>query len=426
VADGEAYPEVYSGAVGQKQALLIWTDAVRMREHGPRLKDHVDKTAHTLVTKAGGKFEAISSEYRGLEGKRPHCALIDEVHEHPNEQVVTKMRRGTKGRKQALILEITNSGYDKQSICYQHHEYSRKLLDGVATNDQWFAYVCGLDDGDDWTDPDVWVKANPNLGVSIQRAYLEEAVMEAQGMPASESAVRRLNFCEWVDRQSNFIPSAAWLACRQPMLLEHLRSHQVIGAIDMGQSDDMSAFALLWKIDEERFHGKVWYWTCEEAIKTFKYRPWDVWKRGGHLTVTAGNITDYLKVKQGILALCASHGVKKIAFDQYSALQLSQELMGEGLNLIAQPQGFNLSEATKKLGSLVKATTFTHDGHPVTDWQASNLSVIEGRGGAIRPVKTSGEDKVDGMVALIMALHHGMLPSGPMGSVYDRRDVMVL
>jgi phage terminase large subunit-like protein len=426
VADKEPYPEVYSGAVGQKQALLIWTDAVRMREHGPRIKRHVDKSAHVLTTKAGGRFEAISSEYRGLEGKRPHCALIDEVHEHPNAQVVTKMRRGTKGRKQALIMEITNSGYDKTSICFQHHEYSRKIVEGMAKNDQWFAYVCGLDDGDAWDDPTTWAKSNPNLGISIQPAYLEEAVMEAKGMPAAESDVRRLNFCEWVDRQSNFIPSAAWLGCLGPIDARELVGYPVVGGLDLGESDDMSALALLWRLSDERFHAKIWYWTCAEAIKTFKFRPWEEWKRAGALTVTPGNITDYLQVKDDVSDICRKHGVKRIAFDRRSALQMSQELQGDGFTMIEQPQGFNLSEATKKLGTLVKAAGLTHDGEPVTDWQMSNLSVLAGRNREIRPIKMAGDEKVDGAVALIMALVHGMLPAEATGSVYDKREVLVL
>src|SRR5262249_53308453 len=155
-------------------------------------------------------------------------ALIDEVHEHPSSLVVDKMRAGTKGRKQALIFEITNSGYDRHSVCWHHHDYSEQVLEGTKPNDSWFAYVCTLDpcerhraegkrqpvDGweecDDWRDERVWRKANPLLGVTIQPKYLREQVAEAEGMPAKANIVKRLNFCLWTESVERWLDLAAW------------------------------------------------------------------------------------------------------------------------------------------------------------------------------------------------------------------------
>ncbi|WP_249357716.1 terminase large subunit domain-containing protein, partial [Klebsiella pneumoniae] len=147
----------------------------------------------------GSFFRPISSD-DGQSGPRPHCALIDEIHEHKNNQVVEMMRAGTKGRRQALIFMITNSGHDKTSVCYDYHEYGRKVAEGSIEDDSFFSFICSLDEGEDpFKDESCWKKANPSLGHTFTDRYLREQVTQARGMPSKESIVRRLNFCQWVD-----------------------------------------------------------------------------------------------------------------------------------------------------------------------------------------------------------------------------------
>lgn len=413
VADGQAYPEVYSAAVSQKQANITWEDARRMVAGAPRLRKYVEASAHALRGRGdtGGKFEAISSEYRALQGKRPHCAIIDEVHEHPNRQVVTQMRRGTKRNQDAVIVELTNSGYDRESVCYEHHEYSRRVLEQMIEADTWFAYVCGLDEGDSFTDRAVWPKANPNIGITIDWSYLQEAVDEAVGMPAAEADVRRLNFCEWVEKQSNFIPSKAWLAGRRETPPD-LEGVSPIGAIDLGLTDDMSAFALVWRLSGERYYARVWYFVPEAAIKARPHRPWNAWRKSPHLTVHEGDVTDFAQMRQAVSRIASAAGCRTIAFDKRFAVQLAQELKGEGFLMIDTPQGFYLNEATRKMEALIKAGDLLHDGDPITNWQASNVVVTRGTRGDIRPDKERSGDKIDGIVATIMALGRAAL-QGP-------------
>ncbi len=216
LADGEASAEIYSAATSRDQAGILFRDAKAMVNASVQLAGRL-KVDQGLITheRSGSLFKPVSSEHRGLDGKRVHIALIDELHEHPSALVVDKMRLGTKGRRQAMIFEITNSGYDRESVCWRHHEYSENVLLGRIPNDGWFAFVCGLDpceahqadgktqpvDGckecDDWRDEKVWQKANPNLGVSIREDYLREQVTEAEGMPSKQGIVKRLNFCRW-------------------------------------------------------------------------------------------------------------------------------------------------------------------------------------------------------------------------------------
>lgn len=216
VADGESGAEIYSAATTRDQAGILFRDAKAFAAGSPALLRRltVDK-GNIAYTAKNSYFRPVSSEHRALDGKRPHIALIDEIHEHPSAMVVDKMRAGTKGRTQALIFEITNAGYDRHSVCYQHHEYSEKVLECVIENDAWFGYMAGLDvcescaaggrsipvddcpDCDSWKDESKWIKANPGLDIIIPRKYLREQVAEASEMPSKENIVKRLNFCVW-------------------------------------------------------------------------------------------------------------------------------------------------------------------------------------------------------------------------------------
>lgn len=429
VADGQAYPEVYSAAVSQKQASITWTDARRMVDGSPRLQKQIEATAHTLKGRArGGAFSAISSEYRGLEGKRPHLAVIDELHEHPNAQVTTKMRRGTKRDKDAIILELTNAGYDRESICYQHHEFSVRVLERIVENETWFAYVCALDEGDDYRDRKVWPKANPNIGITIDESYLAEAVAEAEGMPASEADVMRLNFCIWVERKSNFIPAAVWAACalETPPSLTGI---QPCGAIDLGMTDDLSAYALVWRLEEERYYARVWYWVAEGITKKHKQLPWRVWEKNSRLTITDGDVTDFLRVRDDITNISREYGVKRIGYDKQFAAQMAQELQGMAFEMIDTLQGFALNEPIRKMAALLKEGGYQHEGDPHTTWQASNVSVITGSKGEqriLRQTDPKKAEKNDGMVAQVMALKLAVLQPVPELHVYERNEVLVL
>lgn len=216
VADHEPSAEIYSAATSRDQASICFKDAKRMVEASPALQKRVEINMGNLaVLSTNSYFRPVSSEHKALDGKRVHIAIIDELHEHPSAIVVDKMRAGTKSRQNALLFEITNSGFDRNSVCWQHHDLSVKVLQGIVQNDAWFAYVASLDpcavcqaEGrldpnpecdqcDDWRDEQTWLKANPGLDVILPRQYLREQVAEAVSMPSKENIVRRLNFCQW-------------------------------------------------------------------------------------------------------------------------------------------------------------------------------------------------------------------------------------
>ena len=230
--DDEPGAEIYSAATTREQAGILFRDAKAFVEGSESLSEFLTVGQHNIAyIEENSFFRPVSSEHRGLDGKRPHMGMIDEVHEHPTDVVVNKIRAGTKGRRQALIFEITNSGYDQQTVCFEHHEYTEKILERILSNDAWFGYITGLDvckkceddgktipqdgcpDCDDWRDPKVWPKSNPNLGISIKKKYLQEQVAEAIGMPNKVNIVKRLNFNIWTEGITKWLSADKWNAC---------------------------------------------------------------------------------------------------------------------------------------------------------------------------------------------------------------------
>ncbi len=208
VADNEARVEVYATATKKDLAMILFCDAVAMVDQSPKLAERIQKSGgagkewNLAFLQARAFFQPIGAD-DGQSGPHPYYALIDEIYEHKSNHVIEMMLAGTKGRQQTLIFMITNSGHNKTSVCYDYHEYGCKVAEGSIEDDSFFAFICSLDEGDDpFKDSGCWKKANPSLGHTFSDRYLQEQVMQAREMPAKESLVCRLNFCQWVDAEN--------------------------------------------------------------------------------------------------------------------------------------------------------------------------------------------------------------------------------
>lgn len=423
VADGEASPEVYTAATMRDQARICWNDARLMVEASPWLLDrHIKVRENALLAPASaGVFKPVSSEARGLEGKRVHCAILDEVHEHPNGDVVSKMRAGTKGRPNPLIVEITNSGHDRLSICWEHHEYSSKILRGVIQADHWFAYICGLDEGDDWHDPTVWKKANPLLGTgrppsaadraahpyrrtTIEPKYLAERIAEADGIPSEEAKVQRLNFCIWTKGKVQWMPFEQWQACGALVPDDELRGVPCFGGIDLGQSDDFSAAVLVWPRPTD-WVVRAWCWIPEAVQETKPDRPYDDWVTRGELIVHPGEVTDLDRLEDDLVRIWAPYQVVEVGYDRRHASQLALRMANEHeYPMIDTPQGYFLSEAIGEIERRVKSVTLAHGHNAVLGWMFDNVILRSNRDGLKKIDRGAVREKVDGMVALANAV----------------------
>lgn len=430
MADREARAEVYAAAAKKDQAMILFRDAVAMVDQSPALAKRVVKSGGNPVWNlsapaTGSFFRPIASD-DAQSGPRPHCALLDEIHEHDDATVVDLMRAGSKGRRQALFFEITNSGWDQQSVCWRHHDYSVQVLEGTLSDDEWFSYVCGLDIGDDWRNEKVWPKANPNLGVSITRDYLRRQVREAEGMPAQQAVVRRLNFCEWTEMAERWIEQEVWDRNAAEVQLPELLGRRCFAGLDLSSTEDMCAFVLIFPADDGSYDVVPTFWMPEANARRRREQdrvPYDVWQRGGHLVLTHGNIVDQDAIKQVVLESAERYRLRDVAFDRWNSSKLVTELQDEwgekdddedGPRMVQFGQGYaSMSAPTKELERLLLAGRIRHGRHPVLSWNAANVTVTQDAAENRKPVKVSRRKRIDGVVALIMAVGRAMVAPAP-------------
>lgn len=407
MADGQTAPEIYAAAANREQANIMFRDAVRMVDASPELAKRISKSGieHVHNLSYGlGFFRPFSREQGSKSGTRPHMGLIDEVHEHGNAEACNKIRAGAKGNQNAMFPEITNSGYDRSSICWQHHEHSIRVLENTVDDDRWFAYVCALDVGDDpLTDRACHGKTNPNLGVSIQQSYLDDQVSAAKNIPAETNMVLRLNFCVWTQAQTPAWDLSGWAAAGGAIPDADLVGVPCYGGLDLGQTDDFAAWVRLWELANGDLYVRARFWLPRATLIAKPNRPYAEWQRARRLTVTDGDTTDLDFVEATVLEDARASGVREIGYDKRFAQQLAIHLQGAGLSVVDTPQGFALNEAIRSVAKAIADGTLHHDNDPVFTWMMYNAVLRTGRNQEVRLDKDESKDKIDGPSALVMA-----------------------
>lgn len=456
-ADGEQRAECYAAAATKDQAMILFRDAVAMRDQSPALERRVIKYGglkpYTMFHPASDSFfKAISSDDK-QSGPRPHYAACDELHEHPDGTVVGMLRDGFKFRRNPLLVEITNSGIDRTSICYEHHEYSVRVLQRRVDDDAWFAYVCGLAKRDNWKNPKVWIKANPNLGVSVTEKYLREQVKTAEGMPSTASKVRRLNFCEWVGASTPWIEEEKWVAIEDEKLdLAQYRGSRCWAGLDLSTRTDLTALALVFlRPDGKGMDAFLFFWTPDEDLMTREDRdkvPYTVWRDQGHLETTPGGVVQYSHVAKRLIHFREAYGLEVVAFDRFRIKDLIRELddagfeyselkmdvdektrnQARGLVLAEHGQGFrDMTPAVDGLTAAITSRQIRVKWNPVLTWNSSNAVITSGSAEERKFDKRKARGRIDGIVALAMGVRCAQVFSGRRtGTIYDTEELLVV
>jgi len=405
VMDNEMAAEIYSVATGIEQARICWRDADRMVDASPDLYELIYKSADNLSYAATYSwFRPLTKEKRGKSGPRPHFVFFDEEHEYADAVVVNKMRAGMKRRKQPLSLGITNSGFDRTSICWQHHEHARKMLEGIVDDQRLFAFVCGLDKDDDpLTDKSCHIKANPNLGIIIQQDYLDRQVENATNIPSETNMVLRLNFCVWTSQHTPAWDMNKWRECGALTVTdEELVGAPCYGGLDLGQTDDFAAWARLWELDTCCVL-KMRFWLPRAALAKYPDRPYAEWEQAGILTVTEGDTTDDDLVEETVLEDARNDGVLEIAYDKRFAHTIALHLQAAEITMVDTPQGFGLNESIRSVSKLIAGVQLAHGNNLVMTWMMDNSVLRNGRNKQVRLDKEAAKEKIDGPSALVMA-----------------------
>lgn len=449
-ADGEARAEIYAAAAKKDQAMILFRDAVAMVDQSPALTEHLTKSGGNPVWNlahlpTGSFFRPISSD-DGQSGPRPHIALLDEIHEHKSANVVDMMRAGTKKNRRALIFMITNSGVDRTSICYQLHEYGIKVAAGDLEDDAFFSYICGVDEGEDpLVDPPdpalgfprSWLKANPLIGVTIPVQYLEEQVREARGMPAKESIVRRLNFCQWVDAINPWIDGDLWRACEVEPSAWLDPEGEVFLGLDLSTRRDLTAAAKVTRCEDGTLAAELKFWTPQDTMverERLDRVPYAAWVRAGFLTAVPGRALDYdFVVKDLEEWLKQASDTGGLAFDQWRIVEFMKALdgidsyvsdgkSGYGLKMVKHGQGFGggasehtlwMPRSVTELEAAVMKGTLRVKRNPVLTWNSASAVLESDPTGNKKWEKRKSSGRIDGIVALCMAVGLAMTTEAP-------------
>lgn len=419
MADNEPRAEVYAAATKKDQAMILFRDAVAMVDQSPALSERIKKSGtgqnvwNLAYLRKGAFFRPISSD-DGQSGPRPHCVLIDEIHEHKSNNVVEMMRAGTKGRTQAIIFMITNSGHNKTSVCYEYHEYGRKVAEQSLIDDTFFSFICSLDEEDDpFNDESCWAKANPSLGHTFTDKYLREQVTQAKGMPSKESIVRRLNFCQWVEADNPWLASDIWMANEQNFDIDELIGEDCYAGLDLSGTRDLTALSLYFPKHKKAFTE---FWTPKETLldrTKSDHVPYDAWVKQGYLFATEGRVVDYNFVAQRLGELTAKFNIIRMAFDPYRIKYFQRSLDDESVSIEMTPhgQGFFKSKdsglwmphSIELLEKDITENNIIIKYNPCLRWNAAS-AVLESDNKENKVfAKRKSTGRIDGVVSLAMA-----------------------
>ena len=415
-ADGEEGAEVYSAATTREQARIVWADAKRMAERSPGLQRRfgVNTSAHAIyVEETASAFKALSRDQGGnLDGLNVSCGIIDELHAHKTREVFDVIETGTGARQQPLLWLITTAGFNRAGICYEQRAYAIKVLSGAVEDDEYFAIIYTVDpeDLEDTdrllSDPDLWRKANPNWGVSVNPEDIARKARKAREMAAAQNNFLTKHLNVWVNADTAWMDMGAWERCGDPDLSpEQFIGQQCVGAGDLASKIDIACSAKIFERDGH-YYGFVNHYLNEDAAEDGRNSQYSGWAREGWLRLTPGNVTDFSYIEDDIRDDADRFELTEYGVDPWQAEYLRQRLAEDGINAIEVRQTVaNLSEPMKTLQALVMQGRFHHNGDPVLTWMVSNVVGHLDAKDNIYPRKEFPENKIDGVVALLMALN---------------------
>ena len=435
--DNEWGAEVYGCASDRQQASIVFDVAVDMVEQCPALKKRIKPvmSVKRLVYKPTNSFyQVLSAEAYTKHGLNVHAVIFDELHSQPNRELFDVMTKGSgDARTQPLFFLITTAGTDRHSVCFEQYQKAEDILQGRKVDPTFYPVIYGASDDADWSSEDVWRKANPSLGHTIDIEKVRNAYLSAKDNPAEENIFRQLRLNQWVKQSTRWMQMEKWDACAFPADEREVLGRECYGGLDLSSSIDITAFVLVFppRNDTEKYILLPYFWIPEENMRLRVRRdhvPYDVWERQGFLQTTEGNVIHYGFIENFIDDLGRKFHIKEIAFDRWGAVQMVQNLEGLGFTVVPFGQGFkDMSPPTKRLMELVLEKNIAHGGHPVLRWMMDNIFVRTDPAGNIKPDKEKSTEKIDGAVATIMGLDRAIRNSGiSTGSVYDERGILTI
>jgi len=410
--DNEPGAQIYGAAADIPQASLLFRHAAGMIAREPELSSRctIYDSYRSVVLNAdkGSTYKVISGEAKGKHGQNSHFVIVDELHEQPDRDLVDTLATSfaSANRKQPLLAYATTAGWDRNSICYEVYQRAKRVQEGVSRDSAFLPVIYEAAEADDWASEEVWRKANPNLGVSVSLDYLRRECQKAQENPSYENTFRRLHLNQWTEQAVRWLPMERWDAC--PAEMPDLAGRPCFAGLDLSSTRDITALVLCFPLDDGLFAWKPYFWVPTDSAHVRERQdrvPYVAWSREGFVSLTQGNVVDYGEIIAKLKELGTEFGLQGVAVDPWNATGVMTQLDAEGFNVVQFRQGYaSMSGPAKLMEQLVVAGKLVHGNNPVLRWMASNVTIDTDPAGNIKPNKAKSTERIDGIVAGIMAL----------------------
>jgi phage terminase large subunit-like protein len=406
--DGEHGAEVYSGATSKIQAGEVFTPAKIMANGRPDMRRFfgmVVNVSNISIPKTASKFEPLIG--KPGDGASASCSIIDEYHEHQTSEQLDTMVTGMGARQQPLAWIITTAGDNISGPCYDEQLTLQKILEGSIEDDEFWGIIYTIDEGDDWTSPDVLRKANPNFGISVKADFLIARQREAMTNPRKQAVFKTKHLNVWVNSRSGYFNMQKWAECPKAPSLEDLEGQTCFLGLDLAAKVDIAALELIFPLEDGRYARHGFSYLPEAKAHDPALQHYGAWDLAGRLVVTPGDMTDYSRIEADVKDLFGRFQVEGLAYDPWQAHMLITNLVEAGVPCQEfRPLFANVSEPMKQLDALIQEGKLEHDCGPTDPmtWQMSNVIGIPDGNDNVKPAKQKPELKIDNPVALMSAM----------------------
>ena len=406
-ADHEPGAQVYLSAVDREQAKLAFKILTAMIRQQPTLKSlcSVSKNGTVEVPSTNSRLRVLSKQSENVHGTNPSFVIYDELHVVKSREKYDALISGMGNRRQPLLCVVTTAGHDRSSLCYELYRYGKSINAGTVKDDSFYAFIREPEEGDNWKDPNVWRKVNPGWGISIKPGFLEAQFRQAVNTPSFENTFRQYYLNEWVSQSKRWLSMADWDAAGSDITLEDCKDVVFCGGLDLSATQDLTSFVLCGEIDGKRILFPFFF-LPSETVETHKINKafYQGWASSGQLLTSVGNVIDYDYIVDFISALGERVRLTDIAYDAWNSSYPVSRLEEAGFKMWRFPQSFSyMSAPSKDFEVALKSGTLIHNRNEVLRWCADNVEVMQDRSGNIKPVKPAEANKIDGIVAGIMA-----------------------
>lgn len=427
--DGEPGAEVYGAATDRLQARIVFRITEKLISKNETLSESLRIRRDVMhYDERDAFYRVLSADAYNKDGLNSSCVIFDEFHAQLDRKFYGVLKTSFGSRSQPIMLIITTAGFDLSSLCGEHHEHAKDILEGRVVNPYYLPVIYAADKDDDPFDPATWAKANPGMGISVYPEYYEEEAHTAKLMPSWLNTFKRLLLDIWTEAESEWISRECWEAnAGEPPSFMSLRGRRCFAGLDLASTQDLTALSLIFPRPHGGYWLYVWHFvpdaTVAERVRKDRV-PYDHWIREGWIEATPGNVMDYGFVRKKLTQLRDIFEIVEVAVDPWNATQISSELVEDGFTVVPTRQGYKtMSPALKEFERLLLSEQIEHGGNPVLTWQAGHAVTVEDPAGNKKLAKNKSKEKIDGLVATCMAISRASMHAEGTGSVYEIRGI---